>query len=79
MKVVVSVILTDVNVPRSKGRNTIPLRAGPHFPSPYQFIIHLINLYSKLCFVNSFFGDINGHFNCESSSNDLLHNDSELS
>jgi len=78
MKVGVSTILTGVNVPRSKGRNTIPLRAGLHFQSPYQFIIHLINLQSTLCFVSSFVGDINGHFKCESSSNDLLHNDSGL-
>ena len=74
----VSIMLTGVNVPRSKGRNTIPLRAGPHFPSPYQFIIHLITLYSTLCFVSSFVCDINGHVDCESSSNNLLHNDSEL-
>jgi hypothetical protein len=78
MLVGVSIILTGVNFPSSKGRNTIPLRAGPPFPSPYQFIVHLINLHSTLCFVSSFVGDIKGHFNCESKSNGLLRNDSEL-
>jgi hypothetical protein len=56
MLVRVSVILRGVNFPRSKGRNSIPLLAGPHFPSSYQFIIHLINLHSTPCCVSSFVG-----------------------